>query len=182
MENMHIEVHTSSNKDALQSSRKKMRITEALIEKSRVAAASILEEADELSSRRALSAEDLVLANLETINILRDRGFSVSRIHSMFVKKIRLGISPESFARYVRKANGKIPASLPAISAPTDVQAEEQGAASESGPVADWGCSECQTKATPEKYKDSTIWLCPACGTGYASGEDGKISATRFSG
>lgn len=176
MEKVHNSNNTSNGKDAYARNGRRLRITYRTIEKSKEVMASVIAEAKAAPQRRTMTAETVVQENLEGINYLRAQGYSLERIYEVFVKRIKLGISPATFARYVRRASGSASGAVPEPALPAQVV--------EPAPVvsAGWNCDKCQSSAVPEKYQDKTIWVCPACDIVYASGADGKISSTRFSG
>ena len=178
MENIHETFNESSIDDSLKIKTKKIRINDRTIERSKGIMAAIIEEADASPIRRTPTAEAVVQANIEGIKYLRDKGYSVERIYQLFTKRIRLGIGPASFARYVRRNMGTTSGtdSAPALPMTNPAQAAEP--APVTGP--DWNCPYCKSSSVPEDCHGENIWGCEECGATYASGPDGKISTKRF--
>ncbi len=180
MEKVHATNDASNSKDVCIRNGRKMRITDRTIAKSQEVMASIISEVESAPRKRSLTAETVVQENIQGINYLRAQGYSIERIYEVFAKRIKLGISPSTFARYVRRASvdATDADSAPASSRAALAQAAEPAPVAETG----WNCDRCKASAVPEDYKGQTLWACPACDTVYAAGADGKISFTRFSG
>ena len=180
MEKVHATNDASNSKDACIRNGRKMRITDRTIAKSQEVMASIISEVESTPRKRTMTAETVVQANIEGINYLRAQCYSIERIYEVFAKRIKLGISPSTFARYVRRASVDAAESdsVPASSGTDSAQAAEPAPVAEVG----WNCDRCKSSAQPEDYNGKTLWACPACDTVYASDTDGKISTERFTG
>ena len=180
MEKAHATNDASINKYACIRNGRKLRITDKTIAKSKEVMSSIISEVESEPRKRTMTAETVVQANIEGINYLRAQGYSIERIHEVFAKRIKLGISPSTFARYVRRASG---GAVVADSAPASSGTDLPQAA-EPAPVVDagWNCHRCQSSALLEDCGDKEAWVCQVCDTAYLAGPDGKISSTRLSG
>ena len=176
MEKVHATDNESSSKDACIRDGKKMRITDRTIARSKEVMASILAEVETSPRKRILTAETVVRENIQGIAYLRAQGYSVERIYEIFVRRIKLGISPSTFARYVRRA-------AEADSAPAS-PGTDLAQAAEPAPVVEaaWNCDRCQSSALLEDCGNQDAWVCQVCDTAYLAGPDGKISSTRLSG
>ena len=145
---------------------------------------------DEFSKRTPKRpAEELIRQYINDIDELSKLGASLPQIYERLNKAVPLGITPNSFAVYVRRVRKEIgserysprTAKDNAEAAPS-ARAETTGAPEvtvETAAAAGWNCAECESKAERRestKNPGKFFWRCSACGTNYRD-NDGKLTS-----